>query len=55
MSTKVELSAVEALRLHEILEVAHRHVQREDELKLLIELKAQLKEYFLKEHKLALR
>jgi predicted metal-dependent peptidase len=52
---KVELSAVEALRLHEVLEVAHRHVKREEELKLLIALKAKLKEYFVTEHKLALR
>lgn len=55
MSMKIELSTIEALRLHEILEVAHRHVQREDELELLIQLKVDIKEYFLTEHKLALR
>jgi predicted metal-dependent peptidase len=55
MPLHIDLSAVEALRLHEILEVAHRHVQREDELELLIQLKAQVKDYFLTEHKLALR
>ena len=52
---ELKLSAVEALHLHEALEKAHRVVTNDTELKLIIELKVQVKEYFLTEHKLALR